>query len=132
MLDSPESVCAPMGSGLVKGRGRTGPLVGLWLVADGGTGSWEKARTAVRSWLACTHSGPEGGVRMTVSPDPGCSVRSAAVLQAHAQTRARPVVAFSDGFWASSWVRMWKQRASSRLAIATVAMLVPRRRASWP
>ena len=87
-------VSAPMGSGLVKGRGRTGPLVGLWLMAerDGG----EKARTAVRSWLACTHSGPGGGVRRTVSPDPGCSVRSTAVLQAHAETRARPVPAFSD------------------------------------
>jgi hypothetical protein len=106
MLDSPKGVCAPMGSGLVKGRGRTGPLVGLWLMADGGTGLWEKARTAVRSWLACTHSGPEGGVRMTVSPDPGCSVRSAAVLQAHAQTRARPVSAFSGVGAVWSWVRM--------------------------
>jgi hypothetical protein len=96
-------VCAPMGSGLVKGHGRTG----LWLMADGGTGLWEKARTGVRSWLACTHSGPECGIRMTVRPDPGWSVRSAAVLQAHAQTRARPVLAFSGGFcWASSWVRM--------------------------
>ena len=132
MLDSLEGVCAPMGSGLVKGRGRTGPLVGLWLVADGGTGLWERARTAVRSWLACTHSGPECGVRMTVSPDPGCSVRSAAVLQAHAQPRARPVLAFSDTFWASSWVRTWKQRASSRRAIATVATWLPRRRASRP
>jgi hypothetical protein len=56
-----------------------------------GAGSWdEKARTAFRSWLACTHSGPGCGVRMTVSPDPGCAVRSTAVLQAHAKReRAR-------------------------------------------
>jgi hypothetical protein len=53
-------------------------------------------------------------------------------VQAHAQMRARPVVACSDTFWASSWVRMGNDRASSRRAIATVAMLVPRRGASWP
>ena len=36
MLDSPEGVYAPMGSGLVKGRGWTGPMVvGLWLMAEG-------------------------------------------------------------------------------------------------
>src|SRR4029453_4578992 len=76
---------------------------------------------------------PDVGVPMTVSPDPGCSVRSRAVLQAHAQTRARPVVAFSDDSGGtSSCLRMWKQRASSRRAMATVAMLVPRRRASSP
>jgi len=68
---------------------------------------------------------------MTVSPDPGCSVRSTAVLQAHAETRARPVLAFSGAGAVSSWVRMWKERASSRRAIAVVAMWVPRRRASW-
>ena len=69
---------------------------------------------------------PGAGIRMTVSPDPGCSVRSTAVLQAHAQTRARTVLAFSGGLgWASSWMRMWKDRASSRRAMATVAMLVP-------
>src|SRR6266508_12704 len=49
---------------------------------------------------------PGCGVRMTVSPDPGCSVRSAAVLQAHAETRARPVPAFSDADAASNWDRM--------------------------
>src|SRR5215216_5439236 len=109
-----------------KGRPVGGP------VADSGTDGVKKARTGVRSWLACTHAGPEGGVRMTVSPDPGCSVRSTAVLQAHAETRARPVPAFSEVDAASSWVRMWKDRASSRRATATVAMWVPRRWASWP
>jgi hypothetical protein len=66
-------------------------------------------------------------VRMTVSPDPGCSVRSAAVLQAHAETRACPVMAFSGADAGSSWMRTWKQRASSRRAIATVATFLPRR-----
>ena len=28
------AVFAPMGSGLVKRRGRAGPLVGLWLIAE--------------------------------------------------------------------------------------------------
>ena len=46
------------------------------------------------------------GVRMTVSPDPGCSVRSTAVLQAHAETRARPVLAFSGVDASCSWDRM--------------------------
>jgi len=43
-----------------------------------------------------------------------------------------PGLAFSGAGAASSWVRIWKERASSRRAIATVAMLRPRRRASWP
>jgi hypothetical protein len=127
-----KAVSAPMGSGLVKGRagsalGRAEWIAGLWWWRDRRS---EKARTGFRSWLACTHSGPEGGVRMTVSPDPGCSVRSTAVLQAHAETRARPVPAFSDV--ASSWDRMGKERASSRRAIAVVAMFLPRRWASSP
>jgi hypothetical protein len=62
---------------------------------------------------------------------PGCSVRSTAVLQAHAKTRARPVLAFSGIEASSSWVRIWNERANSRRAMATVAMFLPRRRASW-
>src|SRR5512132_3361649 len=117
-----------MGSGLVKGRGGTGPLVGLWLwlmaERDGGEGP------DGGSELAHMHPfGPEGGVRMTMSPDPGCSVRPGGRIAAHAETRARPVPAFSGA--GSSWMRMWKQRASSRRAIAVVAMLLPRRWASW-
>jgi hypothetical protein len=92
------------GVGPCQGARKDRPVGGP--VAGGGTDCGEKARTVVRSWLACTHSGPEGGVRMTVSPDPGCSVRSAAVLQAHAETRARPVPAFSSADASSNWVRM--------------------------
>jgi hypothetical protein len=83
--------------------------------------------------LTRTHSGPRTGIRMTVASGPGCSVRSTAVLQAHAVLRARPVwpspVVVAAAVWIS--LRMWKQRASSRRAIAVVAMLLPRRRASW-
>jgi hypothetical protein len=63
---------------------------------------------------------------------PGCSVRSTAVLPAQAEARARPVwpSPVVVAVWTS--LRMWKQRASSRRAIATVAIWVPRRRASWP
>jgi hypothetical protein len=154
------AVLAPMRSGPVKGRGGSALPGGLWVgfscrrwMPGRSPGARWSARwtndlaagqdrrrimgregpDSIRRWLACTHSGPGCGVRMTVSPDPGCSVRSTAVLQAHAKTRARPVVAFSGVFcWASSWVRMWKERASSRRAMATVAMLLPRRWASWP
>jgi hypothetical protein len=84
--------------------------------------------------LAHTHPfGPRGGVRMTMASGPGCSVRSTAVLQAQAETRARPVwpsPVAAAAVWTS--LRMWKQRASSRRATATVAICLPRRRASWP
>jgi hypothetical protein len=155
----PTSVSAPMGSGLVKGREGSALLEGCGLAcyscrrwrpgrSRGASGSarWtndlaageDRPRIMGRegpdsvSELARMHPfGPRYGVRMTVSPDPGCSVRSTAVLQAHAETRAHPVLAFSSGFcWASSWMRMWKDRASSRRAMATVAMFLPRRRAS--
>jgi hypothetical protein len=62
---------------------------------------------------------------------PGCSVRSTAVLQAHAVVTSAPGLAFSGGGGLQLWLRMWKQRASSRRAMATVAMLRPRRWASW-
>jgi hypothetical protein len=52
-------------------------------------------------------------------------------LQAHAKTRARPVLAFSGIEASSSWVRIWNERANSRRAMATVATFLPRRRASW-
>jgi hypothetical protein len=126
-------VSAPMGSGLVKGREGIGPPVrpGGWLACGGAD---RQGRRPGRGFGVGSHApirAPEGGVRMTVSPDPGCSVRSTAVLQTHAETRARPVLAFSGAGAVSSWVRMWKERASSRRAIAVVAMWVPRRRASW-
>ena len=122
----------PWGRALSRGVERSGPglepwVVGLvvgagsWLRGPGqqvGVGSHAPIRAQDRVW-----------VRMTVSPDPGCSVRSTAVLRAHAQPRAHPVLAFSGAD--SSWVRTWKQRASSRRAIATVATWLPRRRANW-
>jgi len=70
--------------------------------------------------------GPHDGEVRTRAAQSG----RAAVLQAHAETRARPVPAFSGGSAFSS-DRMWKERASSRRAIAVVAMLLPRRWASW-
>jgi hypothetical protein len=121
------------GVGPCQGREGIGPLVrpGGWLACGGAD---RQGRRPGRGFGVGSHApirAPEGGVRMTVSPDPGCSVRSTAVLQAHAETRARPVLAFSDAGAVSSWVRMWKERASSRRAIAVVAMWLPRRRASW-
>jgi hypothetical protein len=123
------------GVGPCQGRERVGPPAGPagWLACGvgggGGTGG-AQGPDDIAELAPCTHSGPNAGVRMTVSPDPGCSVRSTAVVQAHAKTRARPVGAFSDADVASSWDRICKARASSRRAIATVAMFVPRRRAS--
>jgi hypothetical protein len=150
------AVPAPMWSGLVKGREGSALLEGCGLVGFS-CRQWRPGRSRGKverplDERPCRRQGPasdhgtrrpgqrfgEGShapirarrwVRMTVSPD--CSVRSTAVSQAHAETRARPVLAFSSGFcWVSSWMRMWKERASSRRAMATVAMFLPRRRAS--
>jgi len=77
------------------------------------------------------HSDPgagshDGGVRaglLTQPRRPCCRLM---------QDASAPGLAFSGAGAASSWVKMWKERASSRRAIATVATLPPRRRASWP
>jgi hypothetical protein len=69
----------------------------------------EKARTAsVGVGLACTHSGPGCGVRMTVVSGPGLLSQPGRpccrLMQAHAEVRARPVV--TSSMVGSSSVRM--------------------------
>jgi hypothetical protein len=143
------SVSAPMRSGPVKGYKRFRPPVAVsvghrrgqggapWWTNDLDAGEdrrrigWREDPDDVAE-LAHTHpfGPPELGVRMTMASGPGCSVRSTAVLQAQAETRARPVwpspvAAVAVAVWTS--LRMWKLRASSRRAIATVAICLPRR-----
>jgi hypothetical protein len=81
--------------------------------------------------LACTHSGPRVWGPHDGESGPGLRSQVNGGVAGACETRARPVMAFSGGA-ASSCLRMWKQRASSRRAIAVVAMLLPRRWASWP
>jgi hypothetical protein len=69
---------------------------------------------------------------MTVESGPGCSVSPGGRVAGSCKDTSAPGLAFSGAGAASSWVRIWKLRASSRRAIATVAMLGPRRRANWP
>jgi hypothetical protein len=65
---------------------------------------------------------PELGVRMTVESGPGCSVSPGGRVAGSCGFASAPGLAFSGG--GSSWLRIWKLRAGSRRAIATVAMLL--------
>ena len=96
-----------MGSGLVKGVKGSAPAGGAlgWLacgVTSGASSAGKRAGTTSRSWLACTHSGPGGGVRMTVKSGPGLLSQLNGRVAGSCKTRAHPVVTFSDAFWASS------------------------------
>jgi hypothetical protein len=117
----------------VKGwaRWRDLGLASLWCWPRGAKSAGEKARTRSRRGLACTHSDPgagshDGGVRA------GLLSQLIGRVAGSCKDASAPGLAFSGAGAASSWVRIWKERASSRRAIATVAMLRPRRWASWP
>jgi hypothetical protein len=86
-------VSASMGSGLVKGvQDRPADGLGRLLVVVVAGSSGRGRPGQVRSWLACTHSGPGWGVRMTVKVRTRAAQSGrAAVLPADAETRARPV-----------------------------------------
>ena len=68
---------------------------------------------------------------MTLESGPGLLSQLNGRVAGSCKDASAPGRAFSDIEASSSWVRMWKLRASSRRAMATVAMLRPRRRASW-
>ena len=69
---------------------------------------------------------------MTVESGPGLLSQLNGRGAGSCHDASAPGRALSDIEACSSWVRMWKLRANSRRATATVAMVRPRRWASWP
>jgi len=130
------AVLAPMGSGRVKGvRGSARQRALGWLACGVGRGAeseGEKARTTSRSWLACTHSGPGGGVRMTVESGPGLLSQLNGRVPGSCKDASAPGTGLLRCLVGLQLRQDVEAAGNSRRATATVAMLRPRRRASWP
>jgi hypothetical protein len=132
--------CGPCthGVGPCQGRERVGPPAGPWVgwlvVLVVRAESWDgEGPDDVAELAPMPPLGPRGWVRMTVESGPGLLSQLNGCVAGACKDASAPGLAFSDDWGGTcGWGRLWKQRASSRRAMATVAMLAPRRWVSWP